>query len=103
MRPHRRGLRRAKPTIQRSDLHDYRLSNVRGKELRDLTVGVVGTGRIGTAVIERLPGFGCKTLAYDRRPKTSATFVPLDDLLQQSDIVTLHTPLSADTHHLLDR
>lgn len=96
-------IRHAKPTIQRSDLHDYRLSNVRGKELRDLTVGVVGTGRIGTAVVERLRGFGCKTLAYDRRPKTPATYVPLDDLLQLSDIVTLHTPLSADTHHLLDR
>ena len=96
-------IRHAKPTIQRSDLHDYRLSNVRGKELRDLTVGVLGTGRIGTAVIERLRGFGGKTLAYDRRPKTSATYVPLDDLLQQSDIVTLHTPLNADTHHLLDR
>lgn len=96
-------LRNAKSLIRRADAHDYRLPDVRGKELRDLTVGVVGTGRIGAAVIDRLWGFGCQKLAYDIRPRTSADYVPLDELLQQSDIVTLHTPLTADTHHLLDR
>ncbi|WIY07250.1 D-lactate dehydrogenase VanH [Amycolatopsis mongoliensis] len=95
--------RNAKSVLRRAEVHDYRLSDVRGKELRDLTVGVVGTGRIGAAVIDRLRGFGCQTLAYDSRPQTSADYVPLDDLLVQSDVVTLHTPLTADTHHLLDR
>ena len=89
--------------LRRADVHDYRSPDVRGRELRDLTVGVVGTGRIGAAVIDRLRGFGCRTLAYDIRPRTSADHVPLDELLQQSDIVTLHTPLTADTHHLVDR
>ncbi|WP_372470710.1 D-isomer specific 2-hydroxyacid dehydrogenase family protein [Saccharothrix luteola] len=96
-------LRNAKSVIRRADAHDYRLPDVRGKELRDLTVGVVGTGRIGAAVIDRLWGFGCQKLAHDIRPRTSADYVPLDELLQQSDIVTLHTPLTADTHHLLNR
>jgi D-specific alpha-keto acid dehydrogenase len=96
-------MRNAKSMIRRADVHDYRPGEVRGKELRDLTVGVVGTGRIGTAVIDRLQGFGCRVLAHDRRPKTSADYVPLDELLRQSDVVTLHTPLDADTHHLLDR
>jgi D-specific alpha-keto acid dehydrogenase len=68
-----------------------------------MTVGVIGTGRIGAAVMDRLQGFGCHILAYDHRPKTSANYVPLDELLQQSDIVTLHTPLNADTNHLLNR
>ncbi|MQA08727.1 MAG: D-lactate dehydrogenase VanH [Pseudonocardiaceae bacterium] len=95
--------RNAKSIISRVDAHDYRLNDVRGKELRDLTVGVIGTGRIGAAVMDRLRGFGCRILAYDNRPSTSANYVPLDELLQQSDIVTLHTPLNADTHHLLDR
>jgi D-specific alpha-keto acid dehydrogenase len=95
-------VRHAKATILRADIHDYRLAAVRGKELRDLTVGVVGPGRIGSAVIDRLRGFGCRTLAHDHRPKTSASYVPLDELLQQSDIVTLHTPLTAETHHLID-
>jgi D-specific alpha-keto acid dehydrogenase len=96
-------VRHAKALIRRIDRHDYRLNDARGKELRDLTVGVVGTGRIGTAVIERLQGFGCRTLAYDTRPKTAADYVSLDELLEQSDIVTLHTPLTAGTRHLLDR
>ncbi|MFI8933335.1 D-lactate dehydrogenase VanH [Streptomyces sp. NPDC053474] len=96
-------VRHAKATIRRTDAHDYRLSEIRGKELRDLTVGVVGTGRIGTAVIDRLRGFGCRVLAYDNRPKTSADYVPIDELLRHSDIVTLHTPLTAETRHLVDR
>ncbi len=96
-------VRNAKSIIRRADVHDYRLGEVRGKELRDLTVGVVGTGRIGAAVITRLRGFRCRILAYDIRPKTAAEYVPLDELLQLSDIVTLHTPLTPDTHHLLNR
>jgi D-specific alpha-keto acid dehydrogenase len=96
-------VRNAKSVISRANIHDYRLNEVRGKELRDLTVGIVGTGRIGAAVMDRLRGFGCRILAYDSRPKTSADYVSLDELLRLSDIVTLHTPLNADTHHLLDR
>jgi D-specific alpha-keto acid dehydrogenase len=96
-------IRGAAPTIRRTDAHDYRLSETRGKELRDLTVGVVGTGRIGAAVVDRLRGFGCRVLAHDRCPRSAADHVPLDQLIRQSDVVTLHTPLTADTHHLLDR
>ncbi|MFD2082795.1 D-specific alpha-keto acid dehydrogenase [Actinopolymorpha cephalotaxi] len=95
-------VRHAKSTIRRVDTHDYRLGDVRGRELRDLTVGVVGTGRIGRAVMDRLRGFGCRILAHDSQPVAAADYVPLDDLLQSSDIVTLHTPLTPDTHHLLD-
>jgi D-specific alpha-keto acid dehydrogenase len=96
-------VRNAKSTIRRTDVHDYRLSDVRGKELRDLTVGVIGTGRIGAAVVDRLRGFGCRTVACDKRPTTTAEYVTLDELLRQSDLITLHTPLDADTRHLLDR
>jgi D-specific alpha-keto acid dehydrogenase len=96
-------VRNAKSIIRRADIHDYRLNDRRGKELRDLTIGVIGTGRIGAAVMARLRGFGCHILAYDNHPKTAADYVPLDELLRLSDIVTLHTPLNADTHHLLNR
>src|SRR6266516_3999977 len=96
-------VRDAKAIIRRAEVHDYRLSDVRGKELRDLTIGVIGTGRIGAAVMDRLRGFGCRVLAYDNRRRTSADYVALDELLRQSDIVTLHTPLDADTYHLLNR
>ena len=96
-------VRNAKSTISRADLHDFRLNEVRGKELRDMTVGIIGTGRIGAAVINRLRGFGCRILAYDIRPVISAGYVPLDELLQRSDLITLHTPLNAGTNHLLNR
>src|ERR1700747_445621 len=55
-------VRNVKSVIRRTDTYDYRLHDVRGKELRDLTVGVVGTGRIGSAVLDRLRGFGGRTL-----------------------------------------
>lgn len=96
-------IRDARSIIRRADAHDYRLPEARGRELRDLRVGVVGTGRIGQAVIDRLRGFGCQVLAHDHRPDPAAGSVPLDELVRQSDVVTLHTPLTADTHRLLDR
>lgn len=96
-------VRNARSTLSRAAIHDFRLNEVRGKELRDMTIGVIGTGRIGAAVMDRLRGFGCHILAYDHRPKTSANYGPLDELLQQSDMVTLHTPLNAETYHLLNR
>lgn len=96
-------LRDAKALVRRADVHDYRLPERRGRELRDLTIGVVGTGRIGSAVITRLRGFGCSVLAHDSRPTADAPHVTLEELLRHSDVVTLHTPLTPDTHHLLDR
>ncbi|MGW3040597.1 D-isomer specific 2-hydroxyacid dehydrogenase family protein [Kitasatospora sp. NPDC001159] len=100
-------VRGAKSIVRRTDMHDYRLSDVRGRELRDLTVGVVGTGRIGAAVLDRLRGFGCRILAHDTRivdrPGAAVEYVSLDELLRQSDLVTLHAPLTAATHHLLNR
>jgi D-specific alpha-keto acid dehydrogenase len=96
-------VRNVKTIVRRADAHDYRLTDTRGRELRDLAVGVVGTGRIGTAVMDRLRGFGGRVLAYDSHPGAAASYVPLDELLQLSDIVTLHTPLNAGTRHLLNR
>jgi D-specific alpha-keto acid dehydrogenase len=96
-------VRNIKPIIKHVDTNDFRLGELRGKELRDMTVGVIGTGRIGSAVIDRLRGFGCRVVAYDHRPKISAEYVSLDKLLRCSDIITLHTPLNTDTHHLLSR
>jgi D-specific alpha-keto acid dehydrogenase len=96
-------VRHAKSMVRRADIHDYRLPDARGRELRDLTIGVVGTGRIGAAVVARLRGFGSRILAHDSQPRVAADYVPLDELLRLSDIVTLHAPLTADTRHLLDR
>jgi D-specific alpha-keto acid dehydrogenase len=96
-------VRHARSILRRVDVHDFRLGDAPGRELRDLTVGVIGTGRIGAAVVDRLRGFGSRILAHDTRPESSAEHVSLAELLRQSDIVTLHTPLDAETHHLLSR
>jgi D-specific alpha-keto acid dehydrogenase len=96
-------LRGARSIVSRSNAFDYRQHEAPGKELRDLTVGVIGTGRIGAAVIRRLTGFGCLILAHDSRPSTEASYVTLDELIRQSDVVTLHTPLDTSTRHLLNR
>lgn len=96
-------LRDARSIVRRVQAGDYRLHARRGKELRDLNVGVVGSGRIGAAVIDRLRGFGCRILVYGRSHRVTAEHVSLDELLRRSDVVTLHTSLDASTHHLLDR
>jgi D-specific alpha-keto acid dehydrogenase len=97
-------IRNAKHVVTSSEKHDFRLGGVRGKDLRDLTVGVLGVGRIGRAVITRLGGFGCRVLAHSNGGNaTTADFVSLDTLLLESDIVTLHLPLNTDTHHFIGR
>ena len=77
-----------------------------GRELRSLTVGVIGTGKIGAAVIRNLSGFGCKILACAHHPDPSlsglAEYVDLDRLYAQSDIVTLHVPLTQANYHMID-
>ncbi|MCQ2282912.1 MAG: NAD(P)-binding domain-containing protein [Bacteroidales bacterium] len=77
-----------------------------GRELKGKTVGVVGTGAIGTATIALLRAFGCKVLAYNRSEHEEvlamgARYVSLEQLLKESDIVTLHVPLTADTNHMI--
>jgi D-3-phosphoglycerate dehydrogenase len=71
------------------------------RALRGLTVGVVGLGRIGSAVAARVRAFGCDVLAHDIRPIENG--VPLYELLGSADIVTLHVPLDASTRRLIGR
>lgn len=79
-----------------------------GRELRGKTVGVVGTGAIGTATTKLLLAFGCKVMAYNRSrhadvEQMGVEYTYLDTLMQRSDIVTLHVPMTAETHHLISR
>lgn len=90
-------LRDAPGVLARVDRQDFRLPRSRPRELRDLTVGVVGAGRIGRAVVDRLRGFGGRVLVCD--PGRGG--LPLDELLAESDVVSLHVPLLPETRHLL--
>ena len=99
-------LRRMPQIMDRARVQDYTLRGKMGRCLADCTVGVVGTGRIGGTVARHLAGFGCKLLAYDLYPNDAvaqvATYVSLDDLLAQSDVVTLHAPLTDENYHMID-
>jgi D-lactate dehydrogenase len=86
---------------------DFNLEGLCGFELRDMTVGVCGTGRIGTEVVKLLSGFGCKILAYDDEPNEAVTLLASyvdtrEELFRYSDILTLHVPLMPSTHHLIN-
>ena len=96
-------LRNIGSVLRRAETGDFRLEPWRGRELRDMTVGVIGTGRIGKAVIERLRGFGCGILACDPHPDADVEYAELDELLSRSDLVTLHLPLTAGMRHMIDR
>jgi len=79
-----------------------------GKDLKDATVGIVGMGKIGTAVAERLVSFGSRIIFTnrsqqpDKEKQLNATQVDLDELLLTSDIISLHVPLTDETHSLID-
>ena len=86
---------------------NFALEGLLGFNLHGRTVGIIGTGRIGTSMAKIMTGFGCKVLARDIKPNPLCTeigvsYVPLAQLLGASDIVTLHCPLTPQTQHLID-
>ena len=87
---------------------NFSLERLIGFNLHDKTVGVIGTGRVGAAFCRIMQGFGCKLLAYDVHESAEllaqgVIYKPLDEVLAESDIVSLHCPLTPDTHHLIDK
>jgi D-lactate dehydrogenase len=86
----------------------FSIEGLRGIDLRDRTLGVVGTGSIGTHVIRIALGFQMRVLAFDVAPVAAMAdalgfrYVDLDTLLAESDIVTLHCPLTDENEHLVD-
>jgi D-lactate dehydrogenase len=88
---------------------NFSLEGLLGFDLHGRTAGIVGTGKIGGIVARNLrSGFGCRVLAYDPLPSAELAaegvrYVGLDGLLAESDIVSLHCPLTAETHHLIGR
>ncbi len=86
---------------------NFSLEGLLGFDLRLRTVGIVGTGKIGHAVATILRGFGCRLLAYDvhQNPdclSLGVEYVDLDRLFSESDVITLHCPLTPETYHLVD-
>ena len=97
-------IRRIHKAYIRTRDFNFSLSNLTGFDLHGKTVGVVGTGRIGRTFIDICRGFGMKILAYDMFPNPALgdVYVPLDTLFAESDIISLHCPLTKETHHLVN-
>lgn len=86
---------------------NFLLEGLLGFNLNKKTVGVIGTGKIGSVFCEIIKGFGCSVLAYDPYPnescvKSGVKYVDLETLLNSSDIISLHCPLTPDTRHLIN-
>ncbi|MGY3090930.1 D-lactate dehydrogenase [Hymenobacter sp. UYAg731] len=100
-----RHLRQASQQLRANDFH---LDDLIGFDLHGKTVGILGVGQIGAVMARILHGFGCKLLGMDVEPNRDLTtqfdlrYVPLPELCAQADIITVHTPLTAKTMHLID-
>ena len=98
--------RKTHKAYNRTREFNFEIAGLEGFELRDKTVGVFGTGKIGQMVIKNLSGFGCRILAFDKHPKEEAkkyaTYVDGPTFAHESDIITLHCPLTPETHHILN-
>ena len=99
-------VRRFAHILKRAELQDYSLKNKLGRDFSQCTVGVMGTGRIGTTVLQHLTGFGCRLLAYDIYHNETAgklaKYVTLDEILAESDIITLHMNANDDNYHIIN-
>lgn len=86
---------------------NFALDGLLGFDMHGKTVGIIGTGKIGRVTAHILDGFGCKLLGYDPYPNDEfkalgGRYVGLLELFAESDIITLHTPLTPETHHLIN-
>ncbi|NNJ14263.1 2-hydroxyacid dehydrogenase [Pseudomonas putida CSV86] len=99
--------RRLHRAYNRTREGDFSLHGLTGFDLHGKTVGVVGTGQIGLAFARIMAGFGCQLLAHDPYPNPhvealGARYLPLDQLLRQANIISLHCPLTPQTRHLIN-
>ncbi|MCL4429798.1 MAG: hydroxyacid dehydrogenase [Chloroflexi bacterium] len=96
-------------SYERTRQGDFMCEGVRGTDLSGKVLGVLGTGRIGTKVIEIAKGFKMHVVAYDRYPNVNLAdtlgfqYVDWQDLLKQSDVISLHLPLTDETFHFLNK
>jgi len=100
-------VRRIHKAFIRTKDYNFSLAGMTGFDLHGKTVGVIGTGRIGRVFIDICRGFGMKVLAYDKFPAEgldngdTVRYVPLETLFSQSDILSLHCPLTEETYHII--
>lgn len=96
--------RKLHKAYNRTREYNFNINGLTGMDLYGKTVGVIGTGKIGQVFVNICKGFGMRVLAYDIFPNPSLgyEYVDLETLFQESDVISLHCPLTEQTHHILD-
>jgi D-lactate dehydrogenase len=99
--------RRVHRAFNRTREFNFRLAGLMGRDIHGSTVGVIGTGKIGAIFARIMTGFGCTVLGYDVREnpeclELGVRYAPLDELLRQADIISLHAPLLPETRHIIN-
>lgn len=96
--------RKLHKAYNRTREYNFNINGLTGMDLYGKTVGVIGTGKIGQVFVNICKGFGMRVLAYDLYPNDSLgyEYVDLDTLFQESDVISLHCPLTEQTHHIID-
>ena len=84
---------------------NFNINGLTGIDLYGKTAGIIGTGKIGRTFIDLCKGLGMKVIAYDPYPAEGGgiEYVPLDTLFRESDVISLHCPLTESSHHIIDR
>ncbi|EHS59223.1 D-isomer specific 2-hydroxyacid dehydrogenase family protein [Paenibacillus sp. Aloe-11] len=99
-------IRKMKQIMIRNTAQDYTVAGNQGKVIKDLKIGIVGTGRIGATVARNLSGFGCEILGCDVYENQDLldilSYAPLEELFETCDVITLHAPLLDTNYHMID-
>ena len=98
-------VRKIHKAYNRTREFNFSLGGLTGFDLHGKTVGIIGTGKIGKAFASICRGFGMRVICYDKYPSNNAnlTYVSLKTLISESDILSLHCPLTEETHHLINK
>lgn len=96
------------PSVERTKTGNFSLDGLRGSDLHGKTMGIIGTGKIGKNTAKLARAFGMRVIAFDRFPdndfakKEGVSYVLLDDLLSDSDVISLHAPETKETFHMIN-
>lgn len=98
-------IRRVHKAYIRTKDFNFSLSGLTGFDLHGKTMGIIGTGKIGKVFIDICKGFGMRVIAYDKYPNSDieVDYVELETIFSQSDIISLHCPLTPETRHIIDK
>jgi len=99
--------RKIKEVIDNSYKLDFSINNLCGKEMHNIKIGIIGTGKIGSTVIKQLRGFNSSIYCYDlyqnEEIKDYATYVDLDYIYHNCDLISIHMPLTKDNYHMINK